>query len=174
MSVSYDQYRLLYEGSNIVEHIRSYLLSVVAAAMICSIISVLTPKDSAYGAIVKMICGLFIAITAISPLLDFQVMDSVAFWDDLHTDAGVIIDRGEEMANRASCEIIKSQSEAYILDKASSLGLTVKVEVTLTDSVPPSPYSIKINGAVSPYQKQFLQQLIQNEMAIPEERQTWN
>lgn len=156
------------------ENIKGYLLSVVASAMICSVISAFVPKDSAYGRIIKVICGLFIALTAISPLMDIQIENYLAHWNDIQANADDIIDRGEAMANNASYEIIKSQSEAYILDKASSMGLTVKVEVTLTDSVPPSPYSVEIKGAVSPYQKQKIQQLIHDQLAIPEERQTWN
>lgn len=45
------------------ESIRQYLLSITAAAVICSLITGIMGKKGTYAAIVRMLCGLFMAIT---------------------------------------------------------------------------------------------------------------
>lgn len=155
------------------DSIKSYLLSLISAAVICSIISIFIKKDSAYGSAIKIMCGVFLLVTAISPVLRVQIHNFTGYWDDLHSDANFIIENSEADAFEEACNIIKAQSEAYILDKASLLGLDVKVVITLNDTVPPSPYIVEIKGAVSPYLKQKLQKIILDDLAIPEERQIW-
>lgn len=168
-----DQYGLLHEGGVLVDSVRGYLLSITAAAFICSIINALTPKDCAQRGIVRMMCGLFLAITAISPFTSIKINQFHNFWSDMRQESDQIVMQGESMANNAYCDIIKDRSEAYILDKASVMGLNIEVEVTLSDTVPSSPYSVEIAGAISPYSKRKLQEMIANDLAIPEERQKW-
>ena len=155
------------------ENIRAYLLSIVTASFICSIVISLLPKDSAQKGLIRMICGLFLAMTAISPFSNFRTKNINDFWTDIQTESDVVTMRGESMANDAYNNIIKEKSEAYILDKASVMGLNIDVEVTLSDTVPSSPYSVEVTGAISPYYKNKLQEIIANDLAIPEDRQIW-
>lgn len=152
---------------------KTYLLSLIAATIICSIISGFIKKDSAYGSIIKLICGMFLLTTAIAPIIDIRVDNFNELLGQIHLSADNIIEDSEAVAIKEASDIIKSQLEAYILDKASMLGLQVKVKVTLNDSDPPSPYSIEIKGAVSPYLKNKLKQIILEDLSIPEERQIW-
>ena len=156
------------------EQLREYLLSIVCAAFICSIVASLIPKDSGYSSIIKVICGLFVATTAIVPALSVRFNNVFEYLGDIQTSAEEIVSGGAYAADTKLNEIIKQQSEAYILDKALSLGLSVEVEVKLTNSDPPAPYSIEIQGTISPFQKQRLQQYIQDDLSIPKERQIWN
>ena len=91
----------------------------------------------------------------------------------LELDAEDIVSEGEDMAVSATASIIKEQVTAYILDKASSLGLNLEVEVTMTGSSPPVPSAVALKGTASPYAKQRLQQIITDELGIPEENQSW-
>ena len=153
--------------------VREYLLSIIAAAMVCSIVNTLIPKDCAQRSAIRMICGLFLAITAVSPLANFSLDNIQGYWSNIQMESDQIIDYGESEANNAYRDIIKDKTEAYILDKASYMGLTIEVEVTLSDTVPSSPYSVEITGAISPHSKTKLQEIIVNDLAIPEERQKW-
>lgn len=153
--------------------IRDYLLSIITAALVCSIVNLLIPKDSGHKGLIRMICGIFIAITTVSPIAKFKINDIQSYWSDIQTESDNIIDQGESVANTAYRDIIKERCEAYILDKASVMGLTIEVEVTLSDTIPSSPYSVKIAGAISPYSKKRLKEIIVNDLAIPEERQKW-
>ena len=153
--------------------VRGYLLSVIAAALVCSIANALISKNSTHKGLIRMICGIFIAITAVSPISKFEFHNIQSYWSNIKIESDNIISQGESMANNAYQDIIKEKSEAYILDKASVMGLNIEVEVTLSDTVPSSPYSVEIDGAISPYSKKKLQEIISNDLAIPEDRQKW-
>ena len=155
------------------EAIRQYLLSVVAAAIICGVTTNLLGKKGTFGAVLKLLTGLFLAITVVSPLTKIQLIDFYEYADNLSIESGALTQQGQTMANEELRAIIKSRTEAYILDKAASMGSDLRVEVKLSDSDPPQPASVTIEGAVSPYAKQRLKELIANELGIPEENQVW-
>ena len=153
--------------------LKQYLLSVVAAAILCSIIMRLVGKKGALSAIVKLLTGLFLAVTVISPWAKLQIMDFSTYANGLSAQAQDAVEHGQAMAYLETSSIIKSRTEAYILDKAASLGLHLEVEVTVSGSEPPQPSAVTLRGAVSPYAKQQLQQIIAKDLGIPEGSQTW-
>lgn len=155
------------------EAIRGYLLSVTAAAVICAVVSALLGKKGTISAMGKLLTGIFLAITVISPLAKIQLSNADALWDDLSVDAAAAVAAGEEAANNELRAGIKSQTEAYILDKAASYAAELTVEVTLSDDDPPLPCAVRLTGSVSPYAKRQLQQLIAEDLGIPKEAQTW-
>lgn len=155
------------------DDIRQYLLSVVSAAVISALAINVIGKKGIYASVVKLLAGLFLSITVISPWAKLQIGDLSSYLDNLELDAADVIAKGEYMAADAAGTIIKDQLEAYILDKASAIGIQVKVEVVLTDTDPPVPCSVTISGAASPYAKQRLQQMIADELGIPKENQSW-
>ena len=155
------------------EAVRQYLLSVTAAAIVCSIINRVIGKTGTYAAIVKLITGLFLVFTVISPFAKLQIADLPAYMDSLTVDADLVVKDGQQTARDAVREIIKAEAEAYILDKAAALDLTVEAEVIVSDTDIPQPCAVTLRGSASPYAKQRLQQLIANDLGIPEEKQTW-
>lgn len=155
------------------EAVRQYLLSVTAAAIVCSIINRVIGKTGTYAAIVKLITGLFLVFTVILPFAKLQITDLSAYMDSLSVDADQVVMDGQQTARDAVTEIIKAEAEAYILDKAAALDLTVEAEVIVSDTDIPQPCAVTLRGSASPYAKQRLQQLIANDLGIPEEKQTW-
>lgn len=155
------------------EGIRQYLLTIVAAAIVCSVVTNIVGKNGANAAVVKLLTGLFLAVTVISPWTKMQIIDFSAYADGLSAQAEDAAAYGESIANEEMSAIIKSRTEAYILDKAASLGLDLTVEVTVSGSNPPQPYTVTIHGAAAPYAKQQLQNMIANDLGIPEENQLW-
>lgn len=155
------------------DSIRQYLLSVAAAAIICGIAIGLSGKKSAYSTIVKMLTGLILAVTVIAPLANMKLMDFSDYIDGLSIEADDAVLEGEIMAREATASIIKSNIEAYILDKAASMDLNIEVEVTLSSTSPPGPSAVLITGAVSPYSKEVLMQYIATDLGIPKENQAW-
>jgi len=173
MSALTDQYRLLYERGRVMEHIRQYLLSFTAAAVICSLIISLTGEKSTYASIIKMLCGLFMAVTMISPLIQMEWSDFSFYYGSIITDADAAVANGEQMANEAAAGIIKQKTQTYILDKALSMGLDIDVEVLLADPDTLYPYKVLLQGDASPYARQKLKEMIANDLGIPEENQIW-
>ncbi len=152
------------------EQVREYLLSVTAAAILCGIAMTLVGKQGSISALVKLICGLVLAVTAISPWTKLELLDLSEYTKGLGLEAAAASDDGIAMANAAQEAIITERTEAYILDKATAMGLALSVEVTLTDGVPTQAV---LSGAVSPYERKQLTQYIADELGIPEENQQW-
>jgi len=155
------------------DSVRQYILSVIAAASICGCFSALFTNKNTFGGIVKMLTGLFLTITVISPIAKVNFHNYTTYFDDLTIKAEDAASYGSQMAEDSMRTIIKSQTEAYILDKANALGLNLSVEVILDDADSLTPCAITLNGAASPYAKSRLQQYIIQDLGIPKECQEW-
>ena len=153
--------------------IRAYLLSVVAAAIISALSVNIIGKKDAQSAVIKLLAGLFLSITVISPWTKIRLNNISSYFETLKVNADDAVSAGTSVADTARDEIIKEKAEAYILDKATSYGASIEVEVTLTEATPRTPESIVIRGTVSPYVRQRLQEVMENDLAIPKERQFW-
>ena len=152
--------------------IRQYLLTIIIGAMICAIATKLCGKLSANSAIVKLLAEIFMLILLVSPLLKIRIPDMALVFDDDTLVANAIA-AGESYADEQAEGLIKESITAYILDKASTLDADVRVEVSLSETVPRVPDSIVIYGDVSPYTKTVLKRMIADELGIPEESQIW-
>ena len=141
---------------------KSYVLSVVAAAIVCAMIQVLLGRKSAIGRIAQLLSGILMAITVIAPLGRISFQGISEYWDDVSS-----------MAENQMRDIIKSQCEAYILDKANRMGLQISVEVELDDINGNIPCAIAIKGAASPYTKEQLASYIEETLGIAKENQKW-
>lgn len=153
--------------------IRKYLLSVISAAIICSIVNILSGKKSAPSSLIRLISGIFMALTLISPLVNIRLSDYADYFSGFTVDANAAVAFGESAATDALRSIIKSQTEAYILDKADSMEVALDVEVTLNNENPPVPCGVMITGSFSPYSKEVLSQYIANDLGISKEDQVW-
>ena len=114
------------------------------------------------------------ALLALTPLaqLDYDALSEAISRLELEKEeAGTGIEiRNQELVAR----IISGRVQAYILDKAASLGLTVTVELEMeTRAATPYPKAVTIHGEATPAQKQQLQQYLEQTFAIPVQRQVW-
>lgn len=153
--------------------IRQYLLQITAAAVICSMITGFTDKKGAGGTLVKLLCGLFMTLTMVSPLIQIRFSDFSDYFSGLQAEADAAVAYGEAESKEAMAAIIKQKMESYILDKAAGMGLELQAVLYVDDSDIPNPYRIELQGRVSPYQKGVLQDVIINELGIPKENQIW-
>ena len=155
------------------EGLSSYILSVVASAIICSGLRALFGGKGSTGALLQTICGIYMAFVLVSPLKDIDFSIYTDYFSGFMEEAQTAVGEGENLALQELTKRIKEETEAYILDKAVSLGADVSVEVSLTGSTPPTPSRITLKGAVSPYVKKVLSRYIEEQLGIPEEAQTW-
>lgn len=141
--------------------------------MIVGILTSISDSKSTQGTLIRMIGGLFLAFTVIAPITDLDMDVLMDLGNELSTEAEKAASRGQDLAADAMSEIIKQETQAYILDKAASYGaeLTVEVEVNREESAVPE--SVVLRGAVSPYAKAQLQQIMETELGIPKENQIW-
>ena len=152
------------------EAIRDYLFSVTAAALICGAVSCIIGKNGGISKLLKLLCGIFLAAAVIKPVVDVKIDDLSFFSNRLGVDADQVVAIGKEMAADEMNRIIKEKSEAYILDKAMSLGAKVEVMIKLENSV---PTGITVKGDVSPFLKSQLSACIIQDLGILQEDQIW-
>ena len=154
------------------EAVGRYLVCVAGAALISGIVLGIV-KDSAHKELLKMICGIALLLCVIRPVANIPVSGISRFALPYREEASAAASEGEEYARAQLCEIIKAETEAYILDKAYELDAVICVEVILSTDEIPLPVAIRISGEVSPYAKQKLQQIIAQELNIAKENQIW-
>lgn len=151
------------------EQIREYLISVTAAALLCAIAGKLVRKGS-IAAVIKLMTGIFMTITVLHPILPFRVSDLELSVDRFRYEAQDAVSEGKLLALEAMERIISQQVTTYILDKAGSLGVELRVEVELTDGI---PSAVTLEGDVPPYAKSVLREYIRDTLGILVEDQTW-
>ena len=153
--------------------IGEYILRVTAAAILCAILRRMLDKKKTPDAVGKLLTGIFMTYTVLSPLVDFSVDPMNGIADAYRQEAQAAVQAGETETAQALHERIKKQVEAYVLEKAQDLGAQVQVTATLSDDFYPVPRSITIQGAIGPYAKTRLKQIIKDDLGIGEENQIW-
>ena len=151
----------------------AYILRLTAAAVICGLISGIVGTKGALASIVKLMTGLFLCFSVISPFLKVNVGNLTGYLEDLQVSGDEIVAEGETAVKKELETIIKSKTEAYILDKAASYGAELAVEVTVDASTVPVPDGIRVSGVISPYGKKQLQKIIADDLGISLEAQIW-
>ncbi len=170
----FGQYRVFYEGGRVEVDVKSYILSIISAAVLCAIVKVFLGEKTAAGQLGKQLSGIFLAVTIIAPLASISFSGIGNYLDNLNIEADMYVQQGKTATQEQVSAIIKSQTEAYILDKADRMGLDIAVEVELDGDNDSVPCGVRITGAVSPYGKEGLSAYIENTLGITKEKQTWN
>ena len=78
---------------------------------------------------------------------------------------------GENLARDSMADIIKEETEAYILDKAADLHANLHVEVIVGEDNLPT--AVTLSGEASPYARRQIQAIIANDLGISKENQKW-
>ena len=155
------------------DEIRQYILSILSAAVITSLIVRLIGKQEAVAGIVKMIASVFLVITVISPIIKLQIEDISQYVGALEEDGKDIISEAKSQAESEKQSIISDNVQTYIEDKAASYGAVITATVGITEPDALKPDTITIEGEVSPYIKKLLKETITDDLGIREDRQIW-
>lgn len=153
---------------------RQYILSVLSAAIITSLVVRFTSKQEAVAGIIKMIASVFLTITVISPVIKMQIQDVSDYMGALDVDAKDIISEAKAQAENETVSIILNKAQAYIEDKAATYGVEITATVSITEPDSLKPDTIAIEGKVSPYIKEILQDVITDDLGIQEDKQIWD
>ena len=150
-----------------------YILSISTAAILCAIVRRLLDKKGTPGAVGKLLTGIFMAVTVLSPLTGFSfggVEDLLSF---SQIQAEKAVEAGEKQGTNALRKSISDQVQAYILEKAQALGADIQVEIILSADTYPVPECVRISGQIAPYAKTMLKQILREDLGILEENQIW-
>lgn len=152
--------------------VRSYIYSIASAAVLCSILIVLSGKSNILSPTMKLMTGVVMTAVIIAPIIGLQEIPLNSFLDQLNRDAQTFAADGLENSRESLESRIISSTEAYILEKAALYDLNIWVSVEL-DEQQMTPASVEIRGNVSPSAKRELQNTIAEDLGIPPEAQTW-
>ncbi len=153
--------------------LRQYLLGVTAAALICGMIKALFPEKGTMGTVIKTLLGLAMILAVVSPWTAASVSDLYDWKDDISLEAQSIVQNADQNAKEELRRRIMEQTQSYILAKADTLGAQVEVSVEISDDEVAVPSQVKITGAVSPYAKQVISQILTEDLGIDREAQIW-
>lgn len=154
--------------------IRSYLLSIVAVSLLTTLVRSCIPEGGVRR-VASAVCGLLLTLCALSPLvtLDGDTIAQSIWRIQMENET---LRTGVEVKNRQLVsDIIKDKTRTYILDKAASMALSLEVEVEMQDGGDyPYPYRVTLTGVITEAQRLQLTRYIEENLAIPAERQVWN
>lgn len=151
------------------ERIRGYILAIAAAAMIVSMLSAMTKG----GGMIKLVGGIVLLIVLLRPAAEFQFEGLESYLEHTFADGERAADEGNAIAKNQIANIIRSETEAYILDKAGLYGAVITAQVSLSNDDIPCPVGVTITGNWSDTAKEKLEELIESELGIPKENQVW-
>ena len=154
------------------QSIRQYILAVVCITTACGILQMLI-TDGPTASLIRLISGLVVTVSILSPLIKEEVFQWDLRFEGIMADASVAISDGKKVASDELQQRIKEGTEAYILTKASDMGVDIRVCVELDSEYPNAPEKMTVYGDVSPYAKQQLSATISKELGIIEENLIW-
>lgn len=147
-----------------------YILSVTAAALLAAIARNLAGNGT-MGALVKLLGGVFMALTVLSPMLHLELPDPGQWLHTYTAEGRTAAAEGEVLAKDAAHAIITGQVEAYILDKAAQCGADIAVDVELDEGG--IPVRVMLRGSVTQQQQKALSQIIETDLGVGKEAQQW-
>lgn len=151
--------------------IRDYVLTIVSAAMLCAIIKSISTGRKGVSKIVGLIAGIFLLATGLKPFGVFEFSQ----WDNpiesYRNQAEHIVAQAQQDLQSELGAQIQARTQEYILDKANTLGMSLEIQVELDDHF--VPWRVTLKGPVSPYARQQLKEVLEDELGIPEGRQVW-
>ena len=153
--------------------VRSWLVGITCAAMVVALAEGLTPEGPVRkigrltGWLVLLLAVLHPVLQIDRSILSRSFLSYQAVWQEeplLLEDTNIALMK----------ELIETQACAYILDKAASLGIQCRVEVTAQADEAgayPVPVSAVIYGNLTEYQQATLTRQLEADLAIPAEQQ---
>lgn len=152
-----------------VEILRGWLLGLVAAALILTVLRVLVPKGS-IRPVARVTAGLVLLLVLLRPLAGLGGGSLRVRYDELEREITARIEDYQALHENELESIIADSTAAYISEQAAHLGLTCRAEVRceVRDGTPQPasaamdiPYDVRLAAAIA------------DDLGIPAEKQSW-
>jgi len=159
------------------EPVKNWLLGIICAALLAALAEGLTP-DGTTRKICRMTCGLVVLLAVVQPVIQVDpAAIGQAFLDNRAAWNGASLDL-EQTNGQLMETIIARQTGAYILDKATALGIPGPLTVTVSAQTRegeeyPIPVSVEIRGELTREQQAALTRQITADLALPSEQQVY-
>ena len=154
--------------------VSAYIISIIAVCICCAIVQKLVGQGSANAVIIKSLCGITIAVAAITPIIKINISGIADYLDRVQFESSVYANTATDTANNELRTVITEKTKAYILEKATNYDCDIlHVDVSVSADSIPVPDSVTIAGIYSPYIKKQISGLIESNLGISKEKQQW-
>ena len=155
--------------------LRTWLMSVLAAAVLCALARALMPE----GAVKRaggLACGLVLLTAVLTPAIELSPAAAEAWAAEWSAGQRQTEEELRQIVQDTMKGIIEREFAAYIVDKAAEWGLTVTAEVgcTETEEGVYLPSRTQVSGPLSQEDRNRLASLIREDLGVPTERQTYH
>ena len=143
---------------------RQWLLCISVCAILVGTVRYLLPEGRT-GSVVQFASGLLLLLCVLKPIggLKFDFLPSQSEWKEEQEKQEEILQNSyDEMLHQSIAE----RTQAYIEDKASALGMSIKASVTVENN---GALSVILDAKRDPTLERFMTQ----ELGITRERQKW-
>lgn len=154
--------------------LREYLIRVVVCAFLVSLSQAAASGERCKRALrlaggCVMILAVLRPLVGLNPAVVGQILPELPGW---RSEA---MKEAEEKNRQLLRDLIVSQTEAHIQDRAAALSAHVEIKVTVkeTEEGVYVPWSAELTGILTAEQKRQLAETLEQELAIPPERQIW-
>lgn len=153
------------------EELKGYLLSLITLALLCGILRELVISETARE-LIRLVCGLCMVLTLLRPFsgLSWEIPQ----WNpEIHREqAKEYVSDGRLASESAFKELIKAETEAYILDRAGQLEAQITVSIRVNaENIPDQAV---LHGDLSQEQKEKLTHLLETDLGLTKEQQIWS
>lgn len=155
------------------EMVTNWIRALIGAAVFCALAMALCPEGRVKR-VLRFACGLVMAAALLFPVLSLDLDYLPKAMARYSEAAKRQTESAADTADRLNRTIIESECETYILDKAAALGFELReAEVTArwSDEGFWYPWECRLSAAEG--DANGLSELIEAELGIPEERQSW-
>ena len=147
-----------------------------AMSLLCGAALTMTPEGGVKR-VTQVLCTAVLVITVLSPLKALDIDDLALAGARLHEAERELFGRGEAAEERLNRLVIEREYEAYIMDKAESLGLelselSIRVQWSLEGYW--APYGAELRAEGDRALIEELGRILRDDLGIPYERQQWN
>ena len=152
--------------------VRSWLLTVIGASLICALADALMPQGPVRR-VGRLVCGLVLLGAILSPLTQLDLSRGQRWLEDYLASLDNREAELTETVNSQMKVIIEQEYAAYILDKAAQLGLDcdVRVECGLSEDGLYLPVRTEVAGLSTAGEQEQLIRVIEQDLGVPAERQ---
>lgn len=156
------------------ELLRTWLTGITAAAILCALANSLMPEGSVRR-VGRLACGLVMLAAVLRPLVEVEALSPGDLLEDYAAQTDVQAQTLEEERNALLKSIIEQECAAYIVDKAAQMGAACTAQVTcqLGEDGIFLPQSAAVQGSLTPRQQEDLARILEEELAIPRDRQSF-
>lgn len=157
------------------ELLSTWIKGMASAAVICGAALAITPTGKVKN-VLKVLCGAVIVLALLQPFTGGEGLWSAADIARYRLEAEAIAGGAQEERTNMSRTIIEQELEAYILDKALSLGIEgAQAKVTLRWSEEGFWYPYEVSVATpGSFGRSSLESCIAGDLGVPAERQYWS